>query len=909
MRLKPRKKDTSRLPVIPIRETVAFPHTVFPFFVAKRTAKTALDNAMAADRRIVLVPQTQDAVEPGAEHLFSHGTVAVISQVMKLPDGSVRVMAEGKTRVRIVTFESPRTPLWARTEELARPDGGPELSTHMQTVKSAFERFAGLQKKIPNEAQKGIREAQTPEELVGRVCANVPFAFDKKLDLLKQTDPKKRLEEVAVSLESENEVLELKQDINQRVKKRIEKNQRDYFLNEQMKEINRELGRESDDPSGIQELTNRLEQKRLPEQVRTRAEKEIGRLQKLQSFSPEAGIVRTYVDWILDLPWTERTDDSVDLGDAARILDEDHYDMEKPKERILDYIAVRQLQDRLKGPILCLVGPPGTGKTSLGRSVARCLGRSFVRISLGGVRDEAEIRGHRRTYVGALPGKIIQSIRKAGTSNPVFLLDEVDKLGADFRGDPASALLEVLDPEQNTGFVDHYLELPFDLSQVLFITTANTLYQIPHALRDRMEIIEMPGYTPFEKRRIAQRFIIPKQIEENGLRWAEISFRKDAVDEIIHDYTRESGVRNLERQIATVIRKIAREVVADGYRPPVPVNAGPDASGGGVDGSGDRADEQPAAARSGSPAHDNEKASPDDSAPGDGASRTGASRTSVGRGSEARGTAAAAADGEEPADAAGGADAAVADEDRPEENAATPAEESAGAEEPPFRFHAEVFRPYRRVVTAKRIAHYLGNPPFSEAPLFTETKPGIANGLAWTEVGGKLLPVEALVFEGNGELLLTGSLGDVMKESARTAFSFIRSQSQRFRLARDFEKNRDIHIHVPEGALPKDGPSAGITVTAALLSAFSGISVKPGFAMTGEVTLAGRLLPIGGVKEKALAAHRNGMKAVLLPEENRKDYRELPEEVTKAMEFHFADDVTAALRILFPEELFAIRAW
>ncbi len=900
MRLKGRKKDTSRLPVIPIREAVAFPHTVFPFFVAKRTAKTALDNAMAADRQVVLVPQTQEAVEPGAEHLYGHGTVATISQIMKLPDGSVRVMAEGKSRVRIVTFESPRTPLWAHTEELRGRDAadgeqaGGELSTHMKTVKSAFERFASLQKKVPNETQKAVREAKTAEELVGRVCANVPFPFEKKLELLKITDPKKRLEEVAVSLESENDVLELRQDINQRVKKRIEKNQRDYYLNEQMKEINRELGRESDDPSGAGELSERLEEKDLPDQVRARAEKEIARLSKLQSFSPEAGIVRTYVDWILDLPWSERTHDQVDMRDAERILDEDHYDMEKPKERVLDYIAVRQLQERLKGPILCLVGPPGTGKTSLGRSVARCLSRSFVRISLGGVRDEAEIRGHRRTYVGALPGKIIQSIRKAGTNNPVFLLDEVDKLGADFRGDPASALLEVLDPEQNTGFVDHYLELPFDLSQVLFITTANTLYQIPHALRDRMEIIEMPGYTPFEKRRIAQRFIIPKQIEENGLAWADVSFRKDAVDEIIHGYTRESGVRNLERQIATVIRKIAREVVSDGYRPPVSVDAGYEDDSGGAPSDGaatvqDETQEHPAAAAAAAagsfaPASTDEaeETAEDEDVEGE----PGEDSETDGSGHAPQGTSQPTGDAED-----------------------AEATESAQGVVPPFRLDPEVIRPYKRVVTAKRITHYLGKPPFSETQLDTETAPGIANGLAWTEVGGKLLPVEALVFEGNGELLLTGSLGDVMKESARTAFSFIRSQSQKFRLARDFERDRDIHIHVPEGAIPKDGPSAGITITAALVSAFSGISLNPGFAMTGEITLAGRLLPIGGVKEKALAAHRNGMNAVLLPEENRKDVEELPEEVTRSMEFHFAENVADALRILFPEELFNIRAY
>ncbi|NBF40713.1 MAG: endopeptidase La [Spirochaetes bacterium] len=907
MRRKGRKKDTSRLPVIPIREAVAFPHTVFPFFVAKRTAKTALDNAMAADRQVVLVPQTQEAVEPGAEHLYGHGTVATVSQIMKLPDGSVRVMAEGKRRVRVITFESPRTPLWAYTEELRGGGGSGEqeaegLSTHMKTVQSAFERFASLQKKVPNETQKAVREAKTAEELVGRVCANVPFPFEKKLELLKITDPKKRLEEVAVSLESENDVLELRQDINQRVKKRIEKNQRDYYLNEQMKEINRELGRESEDPSGAGELSERLEEKDLPDQVRARAEKEIARLSKLQSFSPEAGIVRTYVDWILDLPWTERTRDQVDMRDAERILDEDHYDMEKPKERVLDYIAVRQLQERLKGPILCLVGPPGTGKTSLGRSVARCLGRSFVRISLGGVRDEAEIRGHRRTYVGALPGKIIQSIRKAGTNNPVFLLDEVDKLGADFRGDPASALLEVLDPEQNTGFVDHYLELPFDLSQVLFITTANTLYQIPHALRDRMEIIEMPGYTPYEKRRIAQRFIIPKQIEENGLEWADVSFRRDAVDEIIHGYTRESGVRNLERQIATVIRKIAREVVSDGYRPPISVDAGPDGGDSGGSSGHDETPEQPAAARE--QETDGAEGS-DDAGRGDGAASGGAGAFDAAAANNV--TPASTDESEETGE--------VEDVERGDTDGAakrTEYGEPADATvplEPPFRLDPQVIRPYKRVVTAKRITHYLGKPPFSETHLETETAPGIANGLAWTEVGGKLLPVEALVFEGNGELLLTGSLGDVMKESARTAFSFIRSQSQRFRLPRNFERDRDIHIHVPEGAIPKDGPSAGITIAAALVSAFSGISLNPGFAMTGEITLAGRLLPIGGVKEKALAAHRNGMNTVLLPEENRKDVEELPEEVTKSMEFHFAENVADALRILFPEELFNIRAY
>ncbi|MFP4067713.1 MAG: endopeptidase La [Spirochaetaceae bacterium] len=898
MKLTGRKKDSHRLPVIPLREKVAFPRTAVPFFVGKRTAKSALDNAMSADRRVVLVPQTQDAVEPQAEQLFSHGTIAVIQQVMKLPDGSVRVMAEGKERVRIVTFESPRTPLWAHTETLpaGTTNEGGILDTHIKTVKSAFARFASLENKVPAETRRTVKDARDPEELVGRVCANVPLEFDTKLEILKMTDVRRRLEEVAVAVEGHNEILELKQDINRRVKKRIEKNQRDYFLNEQKKEINRELGQDSDDPSGAKELEERLKEKKLPEQVRAKAEKEVARLQKLQSFSPEAGIVRTYVDWLLDLPWTDYTDDQVDLRVAARVLDEDHYDMEKPKERILDYIAVRQLQDRLKGPILCLVGPPGTGKTSLGRSVARCLGRSFVRISLGGVRDEAEIRGHRRTYVGALPGKIIQSIRKAGTANPVFLLDEIDKLGADFRGDPASALLEVLDPEQNTGFVDHYLELPFDLSQVLFITTANTLYHIPYALRDRMELIEMPGYTPFEKRRIATQFIIPKQIAENGLEWADINFRKDAVDEVIDNYTRESGVRNLERRIATVVRKIARQVVADGYRPPVAVRE--NAEGGEDPASHGKDSQAPVAAAQKEPV-DEPQAAPA------GSSEESAATTPHHDTVEETG---APPKEYEPAEERDEADDTAGDTEGDAAAGAVPPREHT-EQTAPFRLEPLLFRPYRRVVTAKRIRQYLGNPPYAEAPMERETRPGIANGLAWTEVGGKLLPVEALVFEGQGELLLTGSLGDVMKESARTAFSFIRAQSQRFRLPRDFERGRDIHIHVPEGALPKDGPSAGITVTAALLSAFSGISVKPGFAMTGEITLTGRLLPIGGVKEKVLAAHRNRMHAVLLPQENHGDYEELPEEVTRALDFYFAETVEEALHILFPEDLFGIRSY
>ena len=496
--------------------------------------------------------------------------------------------------------------------------------------------------------------------------------------------------------------------------------------------------------------------------------------------SPESGVIRTYLDWFADLPWSERTEDSYDIDAAEKILDEDHYDMKKPKERILDFIAVRQLKDALRGPILCLVGPPGTGKTSLGRSVARALGREFVRMSLGGVRDEAEIRGHRKTYVGALPGKIIQSMRKVGTINPVFLLDEVDKMSSDFRGDPASALLEVLDPEQNNSFMDHYLEIPYDLSSVFFITTANSMYTVPYALRDRMEVIEIPGYTAFEKVRIATQFLIPKQIEANGLEGTNIRFNRNALETIIQSYTMESGVRSLEREIAAIVRKVAREALKKGYRP---------------------------------------------------------------------------------------------NEDKK----------------------------FGTVVTTRKVEEYLGTKRFLDDLVYRDLRPGLAHGLAWTETGGTLLPVEVVVVDGVGELILTGSLGDVMKESARTGLSFIRAHSSRFHLPADFQRERDIHIHVPEGAIPKDGPSAGITITAALISAFTGVPMRAGVAMTGEITLTGRILAIGGLKEKILAAHRNKMTSVLLPEQNRKDTFDLPKEVKNDLTFEFFDSALDALLALFPE--------
>jgi len=515
-----------------------------------------------------------------------------------------------------------------------------------------------------------------------------------------------------------------------------------------------------------------------------RAEKEAGRLSKLQPMSPESGVLRTYLEWFADLPWSNKSEDNRDIDLAERILDEDHYDMKKPKERVLDFLAVRQLQDKAKGPILCFVGPPGTGKTSLGRSVARALNREFIRVSLGGVRDEAEIRGHRKTYVGALPGKIIQSLRKAGTVNPVFLLDEIDKLSNDFRGDPASALLEVLDPEQNSTFMDHYLEVPYDLSRIMFITTANSIHSIPPPLRDRMELIEIPGYTDLEKEQIARKFIIPKQLTENGLAWADVQFQRPAVLSLIRIYTMESGVRNLERQIAGIIRKIAREAVKEGYLP---------------------SDEDP----------------------------------------------------------------------RPQ---------------------------FKVVIAEKSLKKYIGPPLFESDLVYKSTAPGLAHGLAWTEMGGKILPVEVSLLPGEGKLILTGSLGDVMKESAQIALSFIRSHAEDFELSQDFQKETDIHIHVPQGAIPKDGPSAGITLTAATLSSLTSRPVRPSTAMTGEITLTGRLLAIGGIKEKVLAAYRNNMDTVVMPEENRKDIEELPKEVKSRVSFRFFSTVSDALEFLFSQK-------
>jgi len=804
--------NKNQLPLIPLRELVIFPYSVVPFFAGRPSTIKAIEKAMEGDKNIFLAFQKNKNESPTPEDLFPVGTVAHILQILKLPDGSLRVLVEGKMRADVLKVFEKEGMANVTFRPIPEPGAPTKVEASlMATVKNSFREHSKLIKKLPAEIVANIDKAESPDRLISLVMTNLKLSADKKVEFLTTRDNRVRMENLAVSLEMENEVITLKNNINGRVKKKMEKTQKEYFLNEQMKEIQKELGSEESDPSGSKELEEKIMAMDLPEEVQSKAMKEIKRLSRLQPMSPESGVLRTYLEWIADLPWGVRTEDNRSLKAAAEILDKDHYDLKKAKERILDFIAVRQLKEHLKGPILCFAGPPGTGKTSLGRSVAKALNREFIRISLGGVRDEAEIRGHRKTYVGALPGKIIQSLKKAKTENPVFLLDEIDKMSSDFRGDPGAALLEVLDPEQNSTFVDHYLEVPFDLSKVMFITTANTLHNIPRPLLDRMEIIEIPGYTDFEKLEIASRFIIPKQLEENGIDKADITMDEDAILKIIRSYTMESGVRNLEREISQVIRKITRKAIED------------------YQSRGGRYIINTASL------HENQ-----------------------------------------------------------ENYAVREIDDGTKIDLSHISIH----------ITGDMISQYLGKEKYSESDLKSSSKSGMATGLAWTELGGRVLPVEVKLYEGTGKLILTGKLGDVMKESAQIALSFLRSNADTLKIDPSFSKDRDIHIHVPEGAIPKDGPSAGITMTAALLSAIKDIPLKKGVAMTGEITLTDRLLPIGGLKEKVLAAHRNNLFTVLIPDKNKKDKEELPEEIQESMKFHFCSSVTTALENLFPRGTF-----
>src|SRR5271154_3345731 len=739
------------VPLLPLRELIVFPHQVYPIFVGRQKSIKALEAAEARKQPILLVAQKDAKIsDPGPQDIYATGTLGVVVQLLRLPDGTVKALLEGKRRARILKYLPQDEFFQVDVEELEEVcDRTTEVEALMRSVNTTFDNYVRLNKKIPPEMVTSIAAVDDPAFLADKLVGHLGIKLEDKQSLLECTNPAERLERILGYMRSELEILEVEKRIRSRVKKQMEKTQKEYYLNEQMRAIQKELGEKDEFKNEIQELEDKLRQKKMPAEAREKCEREIKKLKMMSPMSAEATVVRNYLDWFLALPWFEYTEDKLDIKEAERILEEDHYGLEKVKQRILEYLAVQTLVGQLKGPILCLVGPPGVGKTSLGKSVARATGRKFVRVSLGGVRDEAEIRGHRRTYIGALPGKVIQSVRKAGSSNPVLLFDEVDKMSTDFRGDPSSALLEVLDPEQNCTFNDHYLDCDYDLSKVMFITTANTLDRIPRPLQDRMEIIRIPGYTETEKLNIARKYLIRKQREANGVKEENIEFSDKALLGIIRRYTREAGVRNLEREIAAVCRKIAVEVVKND------------------------------------------------------------------RNAHVRGSASA-------------------------------------------------------------LAKYLGPPKFRYGIAEIEPQIGVATGLAWTELGGELLSVEVTIVPGRGKLTITGQLGDVMRESAHAAMSYVRSRADVLGMAPNFYQKIDIHIHIPEGAIPKDGPSAGITLATALVSALCRVKIRNNLAMTGEITLRGRVLPIGGLKEKVMAAHRGGIKTILIPKENAKDVREIP---------------------------------
>jgi len=756
------------LPALPLKGTVVLPSMVVPLGVGRAKSLAALEAALTGDRVILLVAQKKDDEEnPDPDGLYDVGTVCRILQVGKQADGTVQVVVEGAVRGQVVEFLQSAPFFQVRIRTRPDPTDKPlEVEALMRGVTSQFERYARLSRSIPPEAFMLVMSAEEPGRLGDLVAQHLQLRVEERQRALVAA-PRERLEMLSGILTKEINILELERKIQNRVRKQMEKSQREYFLKEQMKAIQQELGEKDERTAEADEYRKKIEEANLPEKVKEKALEELGRLEKMPPMVAEAVVVRTYLDWILSLPWSTHTDDRLDTKAARTILDEDHYGLDKAKDRVVEYLAVRKLAPDSKAPILCFVGPPGTGKTSLGKSIARALGRKFVRVSLGGVRDEAEIRGHRRTYVGALPGRIIQGMRTAGSRNPVFMLDEIDKLGMDFRGDPSAALLEALDPEQNDQFSDHYLELPFNLREVMFITTANILDTIPPALRDRLEVIRFSGYIEDEKHHIATQFLIPKQLKENGLKPDQVTFTEDALRHVIRRYTREAGVRNLEREIGTICRKIAREV--------------------------------------------------------------------------------------------------------------------AEGEITSFK------------VTTQNVHKFLGPAKFHYGTAEKEDEVGAATGLVYTEQGGDIITVEATFLHGEGKLSLTGQLGDVMKESAQAAFSYVRSRARRLGADEAFASRYDVHVHVPAGAVPKDGPSAGITVASAIASSLTSRPVRSDVAMTGEITLRGKVLPIGGVKEKVIAAHRAGIKTVILPKENEKDLFEIPANVRKKLRFVFVEHMDEVL--------------
>ncbi len=754
------------LPVIPLKELVIFPYLVVPLLVGRPKSVEALEEAMRTDHVVFLVAQKKqlaEDVEPAVEDLYQVGTAATILQVLRLPDGTARALVEGLARGRLVDVIHAEPFIKAKVEQLVPPverrkEKTIELEALMRNAVNEFERAAQLGKPIPSEVIVAALNIDEPGRLADFIVFHLSLKTFERQEILEAADAAERLEKAVDFLGRELEILEVGGKIRNKVEERLGKTQREYFLREQMKAIQEELGGEGG-ASEAEDLIGKVEEAGLSEEAKEKALKEVDRLSKMSPVSAEAPVIRTYLDWLIGLPWTKSSREKLDIKRAENILNEDHYGLNMVKERVLEFLAVHKLSKKTKGPILCFVGPPGVGKTSIGKSIARALGRKFIRMSLGGIRDEAEIRGHRRTYVGALPGRIIQSIYQIKTKNPVFMLDEIDKVGADFRGDPTAALLEALDPEQNNAFSDHYLEVPFDLSDVMFITTANLLDTIPPALRDRMEVISFPGYTDEEKLNIADKFLVPKQLKEHGIKPARLKISKDALIDIVREYTREAGVRNLEREIATICRKTARDIV------------------------------------------EGKKSN--------------------------------------------------------------------------FR------------VSRKNMSKFIGVPRFKYGMAEEEDQIGVATALAWTEVGGDILSVEATIMKGRGNLTLTGQLGDVMQESAQAALSYTRAHAEKLHIPQKYFSDYDMHIHVPAGAIPKDGPSAGITIATAMISVLTGRPIRKEVAMTGEITLRGRVLPIGGIKEKALAAHRAGIKEIILPAENEKDLEEIPKHVLKDLTFSF----------------------
>jgi len=758
------------LPLLPLRDIVVFPQMVAPLFVGRKKSVSALAEAMKKDKRVFLATQKKASVDtPEESDISEMGTVGKVLQLLKLPDGTVKALVEGETRGKIIQF--------IRQEEFFKVEIEAVVETPLsetaqlaltRALHEAFEDYAKINKNISKDLVANILSITDPSKLSDTMAAHFSFRLPDKQRLLESVVLEDRLSLLLSLIRMEIEVFEMDKRIKERVKEQMEKTQRNYYLNEQMRAIKKEMGSEDDSQEELQELEKEIESKQMSEEATEKVRREFRKLKLMAPMSAEATVVRNYIEWLIGLPWYEKSEVCKDIGEAEKILDEDHYGLEKPKERIIEYLAVQALMDKVRGPILCFVGPPGVGKTSLARSIARATGRKFVRISLGGVRDEAEIRGHRRTYIGALPGKIIQSLKKVGVNNPVFCLDEVDKMSMDFRGDPSAALLEVLDPEQNYAFNDHYLDVDYDLSDVMFVTTANTLPDIPLPLQDRMEIIRLAGYTEYEKYHIARDFLVPKQIKANGLEGKDVTFSRNAIYTIIRQYTRESGVRNLEREIASICRKIARRAVKD-------------------------------------------------------------------------------------------------NEDKA----------------------------YR--VTAQNVGTYLGPHRFKPSQIEEADHVGMVTGLAWTQVGGELLCIETLIMPGRGKLNITGHLGDVMKESAQAAVSYVRSRAQSLRIDSNFYRHFDLHIHVPEGAIPKDGPSAGISMCTSLVSALTRRPVHRDLAMTGEITLRGRVLAIGGLKEKILAAHRAGIRKVLIPRENEKDIKEIPASIQKQIDLVLVEHMDEVL--------------